>query len=43
MFLYFLEELSFLWDEDIFDNLFELLAKKELNDYVPLLFRSRTV
>jgi hypothetical protein len=29
MFNYFWEELGFLWDEDTFDNLFKLLAKRE--------------
>jgi hypothetical protein len=29
MFHYFWEELGYLWDEDTFDNLFKLLAKRE--------------
>ena len=43
MFVYFLEDLGFLWDEDTFDNLFETLTKRELNEYLPLVFKSRTV
>jgi hypothetical protein len=43
MLLYFWEELAFLWDEDSFDNLFEILAKKGLNEYLPIIFRSRTL
>jgi hypothetical protein len=42
MFIYFWDELGFLWSEDTLDNLFKLLAKKELVDYLPILFRSRT-
>ena len=43
MFMFFWEELGYLWDEDTFENIFELLAKKELIDYLPLIFRSRTL
>lgn len=42
MFQYFWEEMGQLWSEDTLDNLFKLLAKKELSDYVQFLFRSRT-
>ena len=43
MLLYFWENLGYLWDEDSFDNLFELLAKKGLNEFLPIIFRSRTL
>jgi hypothetical protein len=43
MFKFFWEDLGgFLWNEDVFDTLFKLLAKKELVDYLPFLFRSST-
>lgn len=42
MFSYFWNDLSFLWSEDTFENLFKLLAKRGLSDYVQALFRSRT-
>lgn len=42
MFRFFWEDLKYLWNEDTFDNLFKLLAKKELVDYLQLMFRSRT-
>lgn len=42
MFMYFWEELGFLWGEDTLENLFKILAKKDLTDYLSLLFRSRT-
>lgn len=29
MFEYFWEDLGYLWDEDTFDNLFKLLAKRD--------------
>lgn len=43
MFTYFWEELGFLWNEDTFDNLFKLLAKKDVPEYLGVVFRSRTL
>ena len=35
MFKYFWEDIGgWLWNEDTFENLFELLAKKDLVDYL---------
>ena len=42
LFTYFWEDLSYLWNEDTFDILFKLLAKKDCSDYVTFLFRSKT-
>lgn len=42
MFSYFWNDLGFLWSEDTFENLFKLLAKRGLSDYISALFRSRT-
>lgn len=42
MFSYFWEELGYLWNEDTFDNLFKLMAKRDLPDYLNMLFDSRT-
>jgi len=42
MFQYFWEDMSYLWSEDTFDNLFKLLAKKELSDYLSFIFKSKT-
>lgn len=42
MFMYFWEELGYLWSEDTFDNLFKLLAKSDLPDYLGMLFESKT-
>ena len=42
MFEYFWEDLGFLWTEDTFESLFKLLAKKDYEDYVPIIFNSKT-
>lgn len=43
MFKYFWEDIGgWLWNEDTFENLFKLLAKKDLVDYLSFLFKSRT-
>ena len=43
MFNYFWDELGgLLWNEDAFDNMFKLLAKRELTELVSMIFRSRT-
>lgn len=43
MFRYFWEELGgYLWNEDSFECLFKLLARRELTDMVPLVFQSKT-
>jgi len=43
MFNYFWEDLGgYLWNEDSFEALFKLLARRELHDLVPALFSSRT-
>lgn len=43
MFKYFWEDLGgYLWNEDSFESLVKLLARRELPDLVPLLFQSRT-
>ena len=38
MFQYFWSDLGYLWNEDTFENLFKLLAKKDQSDYIDLLF-----
>jgi len=43
MFLYFWEEMGYIWKEDTFDNLFKLMVKKDLPDYLSLVFQSRTL
>jgi len=41
-FFHFWEQLGYLWNEDILELLFRLLAKKDLSEHVPRLFKSRT-
>ena len=42
MFTYFWEELGYLWTEDTFENVFKMLAKRGLDEYAVVMFRSRT-
>lgn len=42
MFMYFWEDLGFLWSEDTLENLFKVLAKKDLPDYISMIFKSKT-
>lgn len=40
MFKYFWNDLSYLWDEDTFENVFKLLSKRDLADYLGMVFES---
>ena len=42
MFIYFWEDLGYLWSEDTLEGLFKVLVKRDLEEYLPILFRSRT-
>jgi hypothetical protein len=42
MFAFFWDEMGYLWDEETLDNLFSMLAKREMADYLTMLFDSRT-
>ncbi|CDW84307.1 UNKNOWN [Stylonychia lemnae] len=43
MFQYFWNDLGFLWDEDAFDNIFKLIAKKDFSEYLPIIFETQTL
>lgn len=43
MFKYFWNDLCYLWDEDTFENVFRLLVKKDLSEYISLVFDSNTL
>lgn len=43
MFKYFWEEHAYLWNEDTFEKLFKIIAKRELEEYIHFLFKSRTL
>eukprot|EP00347_Sterkiella_histriomuscorum_P010472 403376151 len=43
MFKYFWNDLSYLWDEDTFENVFRLIVKKDLSEYVQMIFNSETL
>jgi len=40
MFTYFWLDLGYIWDEDAFDSIFKLIAKKDFSDYLPIIFES---
>lgn len=42
MFNFFWLDLGYLWDEETFENLFSLIAKRDMPDYITLLFDSKT-
>ena len=43
MFTYFWDEIGgYLWNEDSFENVFKLMAKRELSDMVPSFIGSKT-
>jgi hypothetical protein len=42
MFKYFWDELNYLWNEESLDNIFKVLVKKDVVDFMQLLFKSKT-
>ena len=40
---FFWEELGYLWNEDTFESLFKLMARKDYSEYITFLFSSRTL
>lgn len=40
MFSYFWNDLNYLWDEETFENVFKYIAKRDLTDYLSMIFES---